>query len=75
MLSSTVSRALPGTSQLMELKVCWDQLFLSMSYLQSRGLLAAFCSHWANRHVIVSLLIVRLAFEAGMKGTNLEGSE
>ena len=72
----SVSRALPGTSQLMELKVCLDQLFLSMSFLQSHGLLAAFRSRWATRHVIVSTLIVRLVvLEAGMKGTILEGSE
>ena len=75
-LFSRVSRAFPGTSQLTELKVCLDQLFLSMSFLQSRRLLAACRSRWANRCVIVSPLIVRLALEeAGMKGTSLDGSE
>ena len=49
------------------------QLFLSMSFLQSRGLLAACRSCWANRRVIVSPLIVRLALEAGIKGTIVEG--
>ena len=39
--------------QLMELKVCLDQLFLSMSFLQSPGLLAAVRSRQANRRVIV----------------------
>ena len=51
------------------------QLFLSMSFLQSRGLLAACRSCWANRRVIVSPLVVRLALEAGMNGTILDGSE
>ena len=64
-------------TQLMESKVCLeDQLFFSMSFLQSRGLLAACRSRWANHRVIVSpLLIVRLALEAGMNGTSLDGSE
>ena len=73
-LFSRVSRALPGTSQLMDLKVCWDQLFLSTSFLQSCGLLPACCSHCANWRVIVSPLILRLALEAGVDGTLLEGS-
>ena len=64
-------KGFPGTSQLMESKVCLDQLFLSMSFFQSRGLLAAFRSHWANRRVIVSPLIVTLALEAGMNGIPL----
>ena len=49
----------------MELKVSLDQLFHgSMSFLQSRGLLAAFWSRWANHRLIVSSLLVRLALEA-----------
>ena len=45
---------------------------------KSRGLLlAAFWSHWVNRCVIVSPLIVRLVLDAGMNGTSLDdtGSE
>ena len=59
----------------MESKVCWDQLFLSLSFLQSLGLLADFRSRCANRRVIVSPLIVRLALDAGMNGMSLDGSE
>ena len=67
--------ALPGTSQLIESKLCCDQLFFSMSLLQSLGLLAAFRSRWANRRVIVSPLIMRLALDAGMNGMSLDDSE
>ena len=74
-LFSSVLSALPGTSQLIESKVCCDQLFLSMSLLQSLGLLAAFLSRWANRLVIVSPLMLRLALDAGMNGTSLERTE
>ena len=74
-LFSRVPSAFSGTSQLIDLKVCRDQLFLSMSFLQIRGLLATCRSHWVNRRVVVSPLIVRLALEAGMNGTILEGSE
>ena len=60
----------------MESKVCWDQLFLSLSFLQSLGLLADFRSRCANRRVIVSPLIERLvALDAGMNSTSLDGSE
>ena len=74
---SRVSRDLPGASQLMELKVWLDQLRHSMSFSQSCGLPAALQSWLANRRVIVVLspLIVRLALEAGMNGTILDGSE
>ena len=74
-LFSKVLSALPGTSQLIESKVCCDQLFLSMSLLQSLGLLAAFLSRLAKRRVIVSPLILRLALDAGMNGTSLDGTE
>ena len=67
--------ALPGTSQLIESKVCCDQLFRSMILLQSLGLLADFCSRWANRRVIVSPLMVKLALDAEMNGTSLDGTE
>ena len=67
--------ALSGTSQLIESKVCCDQLFRSMSFLQSLGLLAAFLSCWANGRVIVLPLMVRLALDAGINGTSLDGSE
>ena len=73
-LSSTVSSAFPGTSQLMDWKVCWDQALLSVSVFDVRGLLAACRSHLAKRRVTVSPLIVRLASEAGMSGAILEGA-
>ena len=57
----------------MDLKVCRDHLFLSMSFLQICGLLAACRSRGTNRRVLVSPLIVRPALEAGMKGTILDG--
>ena len=66
-LFSRVLSAFPGTSQFMGLKVCRDQLLLSMSLLQSRGLLAACRSRWANRHVADSFTIDS---EAGFKGRN-----
>ena len=69
-----VSSAFPGTSQLMDRKVCWDQAFLSMSFFHNHGLLLTACpSRWGKWCVIVSSLIVlRLAWEAGMNGTILE---
>ena len=45
------------------------------SFLQRPGLLAALQSLWANRRVVVSPLRVRLALDAGIKGTILDGSE
>ena len=61
-LFSWVSSAFPGTSQLMDQKVCQDQhVSLSMSFLQIHGLLAVCQSGLAKHGVIVLLLIVRLA--------------
>ena len=53
---------------MLDREVCWDQVFLSMSFLQIRaGLLAACLRHWAKCRAIVSrLIMVRLAWEAGM---------
>ena len=72
-LFSRVSSVFPRTSQMMDRKVCRDQAFLSISFLHSHRLLVAACPrHWTKRRVIVSPLIVRLAWEAGMNGTILE---
>jgi hypothetical protein len=51
-----------------------DHSFFAMRCWQSRGLLAACRSRVAKRRVMVSPWMVRLAWEAGMNGTSLEGS-
>jgi hypothetical protein len=62
-LFSMVDSALPGTSQLIDCNVCCVQLLRSLSHCSILGLLAASRSLLANRRVIVSPLIVRLAWD------------
>jgi hypothetical protein len=59
----------------MDRKVFSDQSFFAMRCWQRRGLLAACRSRVAKRRVMVSpWMVVRLAWDAGMNGTSLEGS-
>jgi hypothetical protein len=60
-LFSIVVSAFPGTSQFMDWKVLCVQLLRSLSHLSMLGPLAARRNLLANRRVMVSPLIVRLA--------------
>ena len=76
-LFSRVSRAFPGTSQLMESKVCLDPVVPFHEFL-AKSKAASCVSESVDELSCDSFrLIVRLALllEAGVNGTSLDGSE
>jgi hypothetical protein len=73
-LFSMMSRAELGTSQLIDLNVLSVHWLRAMMRWHSAGPFEASRSLWVRRRFIVSPPMVRLAWEAGMKGASFEGS-